>query len=78
MDSGLVDMNYSEGLLNHHTRRLVEHFGKMMSERMFSPFDGPIYDNAGNIKFEKDQTANHQDILEMDWYVDGIEELNKE
>jgi len=46
---------------------------QMMEETvLFDPFDGPIYDNEGTLRFAEGQRASHDDIWTIDWYVDNI------
>ena len=40
---------------------------------VFDPYDGPIYDNQGNLKIKKGERASKQDLLSIMYYVDGVE-----
>ena len=39
---------------------------------IFSPFSGPIYDSAGILQVEDGETATHDQIVNMDWLVEGV------
>lgn len=55
----LVDRKYAEFLLD----------GKDV-------FEGPIYNNSGNLQIKHGDKLTNEDLLyRMDWYVDGVEEL---
>ena len=38
----------------------------------FGVFVGPIYDNEGNLRVEEGQTLTPEEILAIDWFVEGI------
>ncbi|HEY1406646.1 MAG TPA: BMP family ABC transporter substrate-binding protein, partial [Spirochaetota bacterium] len=73
LDSGVVDIFYSLTHLPHETQRLIDFMRKMIIENEFDPFAGPIYDNKGNLQIPSDSTATHDQIIYMDWFVQGIE-----
>ena len=37
------------------------------------PFQGPIKDQAGNLKVKEGETLDDGALLSMDWYVEGVE-----
>ena len=39
-------------------------------------FDGPIYDNNGNLKIKKGEALSDQELRQIDWYVDGVTVIN--
>ena len=39
----------------------------------FHPFTGPIYDQEGKIRYAVDEIVPDEDLLGMNWYVQGIE-----
>lgn len=73
MDSGIVDVFYSSRLVPRQTAKLVDFMKKMIENNAFHPFSGPIYDRQGNLRVERDQISGHDDILSMDWLVEGVE-----
>jgi basic membrane protein A len=36
-------------------------------------FEGPIYDQEGNLKVEEGQQMTDEEMLNMMWFVEGIE-----
>jgi basic membrane protein A len=45
---------------------------EQMKELLFEPFTGPIKDQDGNLKLQAGQRASHDDLWNMDWFVEGI------
>jgi basic membrane protein A and related proteins len=39
---------------------------------VFDPFEGPVYDNQGNLKIKKGSQASRQDLLSIMYYVDNV------
>jgi basic membrane protein A and related proteins len=73
LDSGIVDIFYSRRFIPVETQKLVEFMKRMISDNAYHPFTGPIYDTMNNLRIKPEQTANHDMILSMDWFVNGIE-----
>lgn len=73
MDSGIVDLFYSTRLVPKETQKLVNFIKKMIESNAFHPFTGPVYDQKGNLKIERDEFATHDQVLSMDWFVDAVE-----
>ncbi|MCK8059199.1 MULTISPECIES: BMP family ABC transporter substrate-binding protein [unclassified Fusibacter] len=70
--SGALDIYLNKSKVPADTVKLVELMKKMMIQDMFHPFTGPIYDSKGVIKVESDDTLSVDEILNMDWFVDGV------
>ncbi len=73
MDSGVVDIIYSEKRVPKETQKLVELMKKMIISNAYHPFTGPIYDQKGKIRIHPDTIASNEQILTMDWLVDVVE-----
>ncbi|MDT8718094.1 BMP family ABC transporter substrate-binding protein [Clostridium sp. 19966] len=73
MAAGVLDIYYSKEYVPESTQKLVEVIRKMITESVFHPFMGPIYDNKGNLMVEKEEIATHQQILSMNWFVEDVE-----
>ncbi|MDP4090166.1 MAG: BMP family ABC transporter substrate-binding protein, partial [Bacillota bacterium] len=71
--SGVLDIYYSKDLVPEETQKLVVLIRKMIIEGIFHPFAGPIYDNQGALVIENDESATHEQILSMKWFVEGVE-----
>ncbi len=72
MDTGVVDVMYSRSKLPSHLIKSVEFMKSMILEGRAHPFKGPIYDQKGNLRVEKDDHIGNEGILTMDWFVDGV------
>jgi hypothetical protein len=44
----------------------------MIISDMYHPFTGPIIDSKGVIRVEENQTLTVDEILNIDWFVDGV------
>ncbi|NLK22359.1 MAG: BMP family ABC transporter substrate-binding protein [Epulopiscium sp.] len=73
MDTGMVDIIYSKTHVPPQTQSLVEFMKKMIIQNEYHPFMGPIYDQTGNLRITKDEIASYEQILSMNWFVDGVE-----
>lgn len=73
MDSGLVDLFYTQSLLPTETVKLVELFRSVIISQSFQIFAGPIRDQNGVIRIEAGDIATHEQILSMNWLVQGVE-----
>ena len=73
IDAGVVDIFYSKELVPPDTQKLVNLMKKMITNNTFHPFTGPIYDQAGTLRIESEETALNEQILNMDWLIDTVE-----
>ncbi|NLM49044.1 MAG: BMP family ABC transporter substrate-binding protein [Epulopiscium sp.] len=73
MDTGMVDIIYSRTHVPLETQRLIEFMRKMIIQNEYHPFTGPIYDQEGNLKIKADDCASYEQILSMNWFVEGVE-----
>lgn len=78
MESGVLDLYYSKTHLPKQTARLVEAMKKMIQTDQLDPFEGPIIDSEGNVRVTPDETLSADEILHMDWFVEGVELSNPE
>lgn len=72
MDSGVVDVIYSESKLPKALIKSVEFMKSMIMEGHTHPFSGPLYDQKGHLKVEENNNLDSEAILNMDWFVDGV------
>jgi hypothetical protein len=72
MDSGLVDIFYSLTHVPRETQRLIDFFKKMIMQNEYSIFNGPIYDQKGELRVPEEQVATFEQIFNMDWLCDNI------
>jgi basic membrane lipoprotein Med (substrate-binding protein (PBP1-ABC) superfamily) len=73
MDTGIVDIIYSKTHVPLQTQKLVDFMKKMIIQNEYHPFTGPIYDQEGNLRINHDECASYEQILSMNWFVEGIE-----
>lgn len=73
MASGVLDIYYSKHHVPVETQKLIELMKNMIVNNVYHPFTGPVYDNKGNLKINKDETASHNQILNMNWFVDNVD-----
>lgn len=72
MDSGVVDVMYSKSKLPEPLIKSVEFMKSMIVEGHTHPFSGPIYDQKGLLRIEEGTHLDNEDILSMNWFVDGV------
>lgn len=75
MDASVVDIIYSNTLVPISTKKTIEFMKRMIIHGEYHPFTGPIYDNNNNLKVEDGYILTNQEILTMDWFVEGVEIL---
>lgn len=73
MDSGVVDFFYSRQKLPYYCQKMIEFVRQSIIERKLEIFKGPVYDNKGQIRLKKGESADRGFIVKMDWFVDVIE-----
>lgn len=73
METSVLDIYYSEAYVPEETQKLVNIMKKIIISNDYNPFTGPIYDNKGSLKIEKDTTATNAEILGMNWLADNVE-----
>lgn len=71
MDSGLLDFFYAKSHLPVETQKLVEFVKASLISQSYKVFSGPIYDYKGNLIVEDGDELQREEILTMDWLVNG-------
>lgn len=72
MDSGLLDFFYARNIIPRDTQKLLEVIKNAIESNVFNPFTGPVYDAAGKLRVEDGEVASHDQIVAMDWLVEGV------
>ncbi len=72
MDSGLLDFFYARNIIPRDTQKLLEALKNAIVSNAFTPFSGPVYDREGMLRVEDGETATHDEIVSMDWMVEGV------
>lgn len=73
MNNGIVDVLYSNRNIDVPTKHLVEAMKKAITQNEFEIFAGPIYDQNKNLRVANGQTLQYEDIIRMDWLIEGVE-----
>jgi len=72
LDSGLLDFFYAKRHVPPETRKLVEFIKTSIISQTYKVFSGPIYDINGNLVVDSGDELQREQILSMDWLVEGI------
>jgi basic membrane lipoprotein Med (substrate-binding protein (PBP1-ABC) superfamily) len=72
LDSGLLDFFYAKRGVPAETKKLVEFIKTSIISQTYKVFSGPIYDISGNLIVDSGDELQREQILSMDWFVEGI------
>ena len=72
MSEGMVDISPLTKNVAEGTAEAVEAARASILDGSFGVFVGPIYDNEGTLRVEEGQTLTPEEILAIDWFVEGI------
>jgi basic membrane lipoprotein Med (substrate-binding protein (PBP1-ABC) superfamily) len=73
MNTGIVDILYSNRNINSSMKYLIEGLKKSIIRNEFNIFEGPIYDQNNNLKVLPNTVLDYEDIIHMDWLVQGVD-----
>jgi basic membrane protein A len=51
---------------------LVYAMRESIIKNQFHPFQGPIYDQDGNLRYAEGEMASDEELLSMDWFVSNV------
>ena len=68
----MVDVRMNEKV-PVETAHLVNLLRRSIADGSFRPFDGPIYDQAGELRIAEGEILTPHQILMMDWLVENID-----
>ena len=71
LSSRIIDVAFS-ARFDPYAARLIHHFRQELRDGTFTPFEGEIRDQAGNLRCEADRRMTPAEILCMDYLVDNI------
>ena len=71
LGSRIIDVAFSSRF-DPYAARIIHHFRDELKEGTFSPFEGEIRDQAGDLRCEADRRLTPAEILCMDYLVDNI------
>ena len=73
MDTGIVDIMYSNRNMSTPAKQLINSVRKSIIRNEFNIFEGPVHDQKGVLRVEANEKASYEQIITMDWFVKGIE-----
>lgn len=73
--SGVLDVYINKTILPTETVKMVEHMKRMIIQDAFHPFTGPLFDQSGNQVLAKGIELSPEEILTMDWYIEGVDAM---
>jgi DNA-binding phage protein len=73
MKSGVVDIAEISDDINPQTKTMINSIKKSIIEDLFHPFTGPIADNKGMLRIEKNTQISDENLYNIDWYVDNVD-----
>ena len=72
MKSGVVDIAEISDDINPQTKTMLKSIKKSIIEELYHPFTGPIKDNQGMLRIEKETQISDENLYNIDWYVDNV------
>lgn len=73
MNTGIVDLVYSNRNINSSMKYLIEGLKKSIIRNEFNIFEGPIYDQNKTLRVMPGAILDYEEIIHMDWLVEGVE-----
>lgn len=73
LKAGVIDLKIVPEQVPQGVRRVVEAVKTLMLIGDFSPFTGAIRDREGTIRVSEGETPGYDDIISMDYLVEGVE-----
>lgn len=72
MADGLVELAPMSNLVPPQVQNLVEAMKNEIKSGKFNPFEGPIYDQSGKLMIPAGQSATLEQLLSIQWFVQGV------
>ncbi len=72
METGIVKLSPYGPMVPEKVKKYVEAKKKLIIAKKYDPFEGPIYDQKGNLKVKKGQILSDKDKLSLQWFVKGV------
>ncbi|MEG6615817.1 BMP family ABC transporter substrate-binding protein [Peptococcaceae bacterium 1198_IL3148] len=73
LEDGIVALAPYGPMVSEETKQLVEAKKQEIVDGKWDVFTGPIKDQHGNVKIAEGQKMTDQELLEFDWFVEGVE-----
>jgi len=73
ISTGIVDIAEFGSMVTEEMKAMAEETkNRMLTEDPEFFWKGPIYDNQGNLRVKEGERLTDEELLKMDWWVDGI------
>jgi basic membrane protein A and related proteins len=72
MADGIVGLAPYGKSVSEETKKLIEDKKQAIIDGEFEPFTGPVKDQEGNVRIPEGQTATLEELLSMDYLVEGV------
>lgn len=72
MSTGIVDLAPYGSMVPQDVRILVDNKKQEIIAGTYDPFDGPIYDQQGNLKVKQGEQLSDADKQSIQWFVQGV------
>lgn len=72
MDTGIVSISPYGDMVPQDTRNTVNTIQRAMNTGEFKVFQGPIYDRNGDLAIKSGEVPTDQELLSMDYFVEGV------
>lgn len=73
MKDGIVDLAPINEIVPQEVRDLVEKKKQEIINGQFYVFQGPIKDQSGKVRVPEGQRMSHEEVLGVNWFVEGVE-----
>ncbi len=73
MSDGVVGLAPVNILVPEDVKKLIESEKKSIIESDYNIFTGPLKDQEGKERVKEGQELSKEDLLQMDWFVEGVE-----
>lgn len=72
-DDGIIDITPFSSKVDKGFQSTVNAKKQDIISGKFDPFQGPVYDQNGNLKIKEGEKATDQMLLSVDWFVKGVQ-----
>ena len=72
INTGMLDVLGVDSFMGHNSIRLLRIFKELIATGKIHPFEGPLFDNTGNLQLEKFETLSLLEIQNMRWMHEAV------
>ncbi|NMA36723.1 MAG: BMP family ABC transporter substrate-binding protein [Papillibacter sp.] len=76
LSTGIMDIYPVNAAIGERTAKLVNIFRELIWSDKISPFEGPVWDNEGNLRIESGKIPQLIEIQRINWLESSVRELN--